>query len=418
MKVIDTDHINTKEIEQENNNDKDQEILVLQQEKSLKKPEEEKSENSIVISAPKDKDYEIQIHNSLKEKVILNFKIFHNDLMNPRFFQSMDQIFSELISKKNNEIVHDLNSKEIGFFKDFNNLCGIVFEIDSFGGSAIDSLCLAEKINSVKQELGIPIATHIKTAYSAGYMLPSLFSDQIFISKYGEIGAIGVYFKEQNFSKILDAIKLDTVVFASEGTSEAKYHDSSMRVTDELEKSRKKDATRVLDQYFSDLNEKRPRIFSSSSEKESKIKFDKFDSEEDKNFSLFRSGLNLSSHQAKELGLVDSIGQSEDAKKFVKNLVLQREKENLSNKFGFLKTKIEPNISFKIIDIKIDDLQFAANSQKLKKSSELFFSDYFSEDLMGRQQNYEKKNPSFFPIKCDETLLQIAIQSYIEKILS
>jgi ClpP class serine protease len=251
-------------------------------------------------------------------------------------------------------------------------------------------------------------------------MLPSLCSDKIFISKYGDVGSVGVYFKEYNFSKILNAINLDAIVFASEGTVSQKYHDSSLPITEDLRLSRIKDATRVFEMYLNELEEKRSFIFKRDNDSDShKEEFlDEFFLQEDNKFkddyndwensvNFFKSGYNFSSIDAKKLGLVDEIGQKEDALNYIKDLV------NLNKEFDY---------KFKIIDINFDDFKNLGNLVNYSDFNQSFssssLSDSSSSDSFSFDEGFNSGkdyNGIFSLVKSDEFLIKSAIQAYIKK---
>lgn len=248
---------------------------------------------------------------SFDHKTILNIKIDKSDLSDFNFINGCEKIFQEIdFSHQNN--LNFVNSDSI--LENPKDICGIVFEINSNGGYG-ESLMLSNLVNKIRNDHKIPIVSHIKNAYSAGYMLPSLCSDKIFISNGGQIGSVGGYIIEENYSEILKKIGLDVHVFSSEGTSDYKFHNEFLPISKETEDFIVQNLTKQIDKYFDSLEKMKPQIFNNSESKE---------------FSALKYGFDLTSDEAFKLGAADEIGELIDALNFVKNLELQKS-SNLEN---------------------------------------------------------------------------------------
>jgi ClpP class serine protease len=277
---------------------------------------------------------------SIITKTILNIKIGKNDLSDYDFIDGLEKIFREIYSsKEENHSFKSLNGEESFFLKKSKDVSGILLEIDSNGGS-MNSLILAENINELKEKFDIKVVSFIKNAFSAGYMIPSICSDEIFITKsIGSVGAVGCYIEELNFSEIFKKIGINNHFYSSEGTSQIKYHNPNLPITEEVNSSLNKVCTDIMNEYYKNLKE------SSGVDVLYNDKLNVTD-EYKENMKLFKEGNFLNPEAALNLGLIDQIGSYQNA-------------------LESLKTKIpneDQKINFEIINIENKDLKQTYNN--------------------------------------------------------
>lgn len=265
------------------------------------------------------------------QEYILDIKISANDLQNSAYFDYLENITREIYLAKNQnqyQVERKIHQDDLG------RVSGIILDIDSNGGFCLDSLNLADKINFLKNKFNLDVVSFIKTAYSAGYMMPSLCSDKIYLSKYGEIGHVGMYIYEENFTEIFDQIGLQRIVLSNEDASDLKYHNPFLPLSEEAKIYRKEFLDNSFNNYLHDLSVVRPQIFAD---------FD-MDNLNKKSFDYFCHGLNLDSNQAIKLGLADEMGYFEDALEYLTKKRCN-EINNCDVQFKIIEISSEKNLS-------------------------------------------------------------------------
>ena len=217
------------------------------------------------------------------------------------------------------------------------NLKAIALQINSPGGSPVQSEMISKRIRDLSEEKDVPVLAFVEdVAASGGYWL-ACAADEIFASKASIIGSIGVVSSGFGFDKAIKKIGVDRRLYTS-GENKAILDPFLPENQDDIK--RLKDIQKELHNQF---------ISFVKSRRGSKIS--------DKNKDLF-SGAFWSGEKSLEIGLIDGYGE-------MKSVLKQRFGENVKIKefapkkklFGFSNlfsgaldifiNKIEERISFK-----------------------------------------------------------------------
>ncbi len=217
------------------------------------------------------------------------------------------------------------------------NLKAVALQINSPGGSPVQSEMISKRIRDLSEDKNIPVLAFVEdVAASGGYWL-ACAADEIFASKASIIGSIGVVSSGFGFDKAIKKIGVDRRLYTS-GENKAILDPFLPENEDDIK--RLKDIQKELHNQF---------ISFVKSRRGSKIT--------DKNKDLF-TGAFWSGEKSLELGLIDDHGE-------MKSVLKQRFGENLKIKefapkkklFGFSNlfsgaidifiNKIEERISFK-----------------------------------------------------------------------
>ena len=217
------------------------------------------------------------------------------------------------------------------------NLKAVVLQINSPGGSPVQSEMISKRIRDLSEDKNIPVLAFVEdVAASGGYWL-ACAADEIFASKASIIGSIGVVSSGFGFDKAIKKIGVDRRLYTS-GENKAILDPFLPENKDDIK--RLKDIQKELHNQFISFVKLR---------RGSKIT--------DKNKDLF-TGAFWSGEKSLELGLIDDYGE-------MKSVLKQRFGENVKIKefapkkklFGFSNlfsgaidifiNKIEERISFK-----------------------------------------------------------------------
>ena len=217
------------------------------------------------------------------------------------------------------------------------NLKAVVLQINSPGGSPVQSEMISKRIRDLSEDKNIPVLAFVEdVAASGGYWL-ACAADEIFASKASIIGSIGVVSSGFGFDKAIKKIGVDRRLYTS-GENKAILDPFLPENKDDIK--RLKDIQKELHNQF---------ISFVKSRRGSKIT--------NKNKDLF-TGAFWSGEKSRELGLIDDYGE-------MKSVLKQRFGENIKIKefapkkklFGFSNlfsgaidifiNKIEERISFK-----------------------------------------------------------------------
>ena len=217
------------------------------------------------------------------------------------------------------------------------NLKAVALQINSPGGSPVQSEMISKRIRDLSEDKNIPVLAFVEdVAASGGYWL-ACAADEIFASKASIIGSIGVVSSGFGFDKAIKKIGVDRRLYTS-GENKAILDPFLPENKDDIK--RLKDIQKELHNQF---------ISFVKSRRGSKIV--------NKNKDLF-TGAFWSGEKSLEIGLIDGFGE-------MKSILKQRFGENVKIKefapkkklFGFsnlfsgaidiLINKIEERISFK-----------------------------------------------------------------------
>ena len=217
------------------------------------------------------------------------------------------------------------------------NLKAVVLQINSPGGSPVQSEMISKRIRDLSEDKNIPVLAFVEdVAASGGYWL-ACAADEIFASKASIIGSIGVVSSGFGFDKAIKKIGVDRRLYTS-GENKAILDPFLPENKDDIKKL-KNIQKELHNQFISFVKTRRG----------SKIS--------DKNKDLF-SGAFWSGEKSLEIGLIDGFGE-------MKSVIKQRFGEKVKIKefapkkklFGFSNlfsgaidifiNKIEERISFK-----------------------------------------------------------------------
>ena len=217
------------------------------------------------------------------------------------------------------------------------NLKAVALQINSPGGSPVQSEMISKRIRDLSEEKNIPVLAFVEdVAASGGYWL-ACAADEIFASKASIIGSIGVVSSGFGFDKAIKKIGVDRRLYTS-GENKAILDPFLPENKDDIK--RLKDIQKELHNQF---------ILFVKSRRGSKII--------NKNNDLF-TGAFWSGEKSLELGLIDDYGEMKSVlkKRFGENVKI-KEFAPKKKLFGFSNllsgaidifiNKIEERISFK-----------------------------------------------------------------------
>ena len=217
------------------------------------------------------------------------------------------------------------------------NLKAIALQINSPGGSPVQSEMISKRIRDLSEEKDVPVLAFVEdVAASGGYWL-ACAADEIFASKASIIGSIGVVSSGFGFDKAIKKIGVDRRLYTS-GENKAILDPFLPENKDDIK--RLKDIQKELHNQF---------ISFVKSRRGSKIS--------DKNKDLF-SGAFWSGEKSLEIGLIDGYGEMKSVLKQrfgenvkIKEFAPKKKLFGLSNLFSvaldIFINKIEERISFK-----------------------------------------------------------------------
>lgn len=191
---------------------------------------------------------------------------------------------------------------------------GILFEVDSPGGTPVASL----KINEIIKSTTLPTVSLIGDMGASGAYLASVASDKIFASRMSSVGGIGVTMSytensKRNEEKGITFVELSTGEFKDAGSKEKP-------LTEAERKKFEAELQEIHTAFVEVVSEDRDLPFS--------------------DVEKIANGSTLVGKQAKEAGLIDEIGGRKEVKaEFAKILNLEEEKvvfcKAESNPFSF-----------------------------------------------------------------------------------
>jgi len=178
---------------------------------------------------------------------------------------------------------------------------GILFEVDSPGGTPVASL----KINEIIKSTTLPTVSLIGDMGASGAYLASVASDKIFASRMSSVGGIGVTMSytensKRNEEKGITFVELSTGEFKDAGSKEKP-------LTEAERKKFEAELQEIHTAFVEVVSEDRDLPFS--------------------DVEKIANGSTLVGKQAKEAGLIDEIGGRKEVKaEFAKILNLEEEK--------------------------------------------------------------------------------------------
>lgn len=172
-----------------------------------------------------------------------------------------------------------------------HNVKGILFVVDSPGGAVAPSIEVAEAIKRAKESK--PVVVYASGTMASGGYYASIWANEIIANPGSMVGSIGVIIQGANFKELMDKVGISTQSvqagkYKKVGTADRKWSDYEV---DELNKV----IGDTYDMFTKDVAEARG------------LDINKRDS--------FANAHIFTAKQAKDVGLVDSLGVMYDAKK-------------------------------------------------------------------------------------------------------
>lgn len=110
---------------------------------------------------------------------------------------------------------HRLFMEKLEVIKDNDNLKGLILQINSPGGTVVESAQIHDKLVEIKEEKDIPIyVTMGSTAASGGYYIAAP-ADKIFAAKDTITGSIGVIMQGYNVSELAEKLGIEVMTIKS-----------------------------------------------------------------------------------------------------------------------------------------------------------------------------------------------------------
>jgi protease-4 len=179
--------------------------------------------------------------------------------------------------------------KEIKEANQQNNIKGVLIDIDSPGGSVSKSVELSEAIKRLKANK--PVIVYCSGILASGSYYASIWADEIIANSGSLIGSIGVIFQSGNFQELFSklGVKLQNQIagkYKETGTPTRKWKDFE-----------KQELKKVIDDMYD--------IFVSDVAKARKLN--------KQEHTKFADAHIFTARQAKQVGLIDSIGTIKSA---------------------------------------------------------------------------------------------------------
>ncbi len=177
-----------------------------------------------------------------------------------------------------------------------NNIKGVLLDVNSPGGAVAPSIEIAYAIKRLKEVK--PVVVYASGSIASGSYYASIWADEIMANPGSMVGSIGVVMQGADMSELMDKIGIKTQSiqagkYKKVGTGDRAWRDYEVK---ELEKV----IYGTYDMFVSDVADARG------------LEYEKRDEYADAHI--------FTAAQAKEVGLIDSIGVRYDAKKKVEKL--------------------------------------------------------------------------------------------------
>lgn len=191
------------------------------------------------------------------------------------------------------EFLEDLNkySKE-------SDIKGVLIQINSPGGVVGPSQELFSEIHRVSQELKKPVVVSVQSLAASGAYYAAVGADKIFVNPGSLVGSIGVIMEFANLEKLYDWAKIQRFTIKTGAYKDSGAEFREMR--DDEKMMFQQMANEVLDQFKSTVKTQRKMT--------------------DQQINQIADGRVFTGAKALELGMVDTIGSYQDARKFIGQL--------------------------------------------------------------------------------------------------
>ena len=185
--------------------------------------------------------------------------------------------------------------KKIDDLKNDRNLKGVLIDINSPGGTVVSSKELFSRFEDLGNKVPV-VASMKEVAASGGYMV-ALAADKIFCYEGTITGSIGVIMQSVNIESMLDTLGIEPVIFKS-GALKA-----SPNPLESLDSNQEKVINNIINnihnQFIELVKENRKILV--------------------ENLNLISDGRIFTGLEAKNINLIDEIGNEQDAIDWIKN---------------------------------------------------------------------------------------------------
>lgn len=226
--------------------------------------------------------------------------------------------------------------KQINSLKSDNNVKGLLTIINSPGGTYVGSKELYDSIQTIGEK--IPTAVYMKEMATSGGYLASLSSDKIFGNSGSITGSIGVILQSADISNLLGKIGVSPIIIKS-GKLKAVPNPAEQIDEEKLN-------------YLQEIIEKMQKEFLMIVKKNRNVS--------ESVLSLVSDGRILTGREAKNLKLIDDIGNEDDALNWLKN-----------------EAKVDEQIKIKELSPE-NDLQKLINLRIFKKKFNYFSQNFYN----------------------------------------
>ena len=226
--------------------------------------------------------------------------------------------------------------KQINSLKSDNNVKGLLTIINSPGGTYVGSKELYDSIQTIGEK--IPTAVYMKEMATSGGYLASLSSDKIFGNSGSITGSIGVILQSADISNLLGKIGVSPIIIKS-GKLKAVPNPAEQIDEEKLN-------------YLQEIIEKMQKEFLMIVKKNRNVS--------ESVLSLVSDGRILTGREAKNLKLIDDIGNEDDALNWLKN-----------------EAKVDEKIKIKELSPE-NDLQKLINLRIFKKKFNYFSQNFYN----------------------------------------
>ena len=226
--------------------------------------------------------------------------------------------------------------KQINSLKSDNNVKGLLTIINSPGGTYVGSKELYDSIQTISEK--IPTAVYMKEMATSGGYLASLSSDKIFGNSGSITGSIGVILQSADISNLLGKIGVSPIIIKS-GKLKAVPNPAEQIDEEKLN-------------YLKEIIEKMQKEFLMIVKKNRNVS--------ESVLSLVSDGRILTGREAKNLKLIDDIGNEDDALNWLKN-----------------EAKVDEKIKIKELSPE-NDLQKLINLRIFKKKFNYFSQNFYN----------------------------------------
>ena len=173
---------------------------------------------------------------------------------------------------------------------DNSNVKGVLLVVDSPGGAVAPSIEIAYAIKRLKEKK--PVVVYAKGTIASGSYYASIWADEIIVNPGSMVGSIGVVMQGADLSGLMDTIGIKTQSvqagkYKKVGTTDRPWADYEVNELNKVIQG-------TYDMFTKDVAEARGLDI--------------------KKRDLFANAHIFTAHQAKEVGLVDSLGVTYDAK--------------------------------------------------------------------------------------------------------